>query len=125
MYLAGKEANPGMNKNNLLAPAAHIESIPPGRYDQSKPLHDDGSPSCLLAHMMEFFGDDADADDPRAAREAAERILGIEYGMAASLYRGRPFGWDAEKATPREAAMVPRRIANDKGAGWVRLRNAS
>lgn len=98
----------GVNKAGLLALADHMEALDPALYDQTRPFHGDGLPSCLLAHMVTFFGDDADPRDPRAAREAAERILEIKYGITASLYHGRPFGQGAENPTPREAANAGR-----------------
>ena len=108
------------NKANLLALAAHIESLPPSLYDQARPVHADGSPACLLAHMAAFFGDDVNSRDPRTMRESAETILAIEYGMTASLYHGHPFGRDADSPTTLEAAAVLRRLADDKGATWIR-----
>ena len=109
-----------MNKANLLFFAEYAETLDPALYDQTKTIWRDGGPSCLVAHLLEFFGDDADASDPRAAREAAARILGLDYCATASLYGGRPFGFGNLNPTPKEAAMVLRRLADDKGATWIR-----
>ena len=108
------------NKSNLLALASHMEALPPSVYDQARPVHADGSPACLLAHMAAFFGHNVNPRDPRAMRESAETILGIEYGMNACLYHGFPFGRDSEGPTIHEAAAVLRRLADDKGANWIR-----
>ena len=110
-----------MNKNNILALANHMDSLPPERYDQTRAIHGGGGPSCLLAYMLAFFGDPANPDNPRDAREAAERILGIEYGQAASLYHGNPFGRDAERPTTKDAVAVLRRLAAEEYVRWVRI----
>ena len=108
------------NESNLPALASHMEALPPILYDQARPVHANGSPACLLAHMAAFFGDDVNPHDPRAIRESAETILGIEYGMAACLYHGFPFGRDSKGPTTREAGALLRRVADDKGATWIR-----
>ena len=86
-----------MNRTNILAFANHMESLDPALYDQTRDVHDDGNPSCLLSHLLQFFEPDTrerttHPRNPRFMREAAERVLGVEYCVTAFLYCGRPFG---------------------------------
>ena len=53
-------------------------------------------------------------------REAVERVLGVESCVTAFLYCGRPFGFEADDPTPKEASMVLRHLADGKGATWMR-----
>ena len=114
-----------LNRASILAFANYMASLEPHRYDQTRDVHDDGSPSCLLSHLLQFFEPDTwerttHPRNPRFMREAAERILGVKYCVTAFLYCGRPFGFEAENPTTQEAAMVLRRLADGKGATWIR-----
>ena len=114
-----------LNRTNILAFANRMESLDPALYDQTKDAHYDGTPSCLVAHLIEFFEPETWAEtthprSPRFMRVAAEKILGIDYCVTAFLYCGRPFGFEGGDPTPDEAALVLRHLADDKGARWVR-----
>ena len=111
-----------MNKRNILALAEHMRSLPGDRFDQTRAVHDDGSPSCLLAHMMNLFGDGGNPNDPMVAKDAAVRILGTEKGQADFLYAGSPLGVLAHGPTPPEAAFMLTRLATveDAGVRWPR-----
>ena len=115
-----------LNRASILAFANYMESLDPALYDQTRDVHDNGSSSCLLAHLIEFFEPETWAEtmhprSPRFMREAAERILGVDYCVTAFLYCGRPLGFEGENPTTHEAAAVLRRLADDKGATWTRL----
>ena len=111
-----------LNQENILACADYVESLPPGEDDQSKTYFCNGDPSCLIAHLLKFFGSAADPDDPRQAKEGTAELLSIDYCNTHSLYMGFPFGATADnpRPTPMEAAMVLRRLAADQGATWRR-----
>ena len=61
--------------------------------------------------LREVVGEEVAADD---------RTWEVADGITASLYHCRPLGQGAENPTPRKASVVLRRVANDKGARWIR-----
>ena len=85
------------NRANLLALADYMAALFPDRHDQTRAVYDDGSPSCLLSHML-FLLDrktwerTVHSRKPGFMGAAAEKILAIDYGMAACLYAGGPWG---------------------------------
>ena len=97
-----------------------MRSLPGDKYDQTRTLHADGSPSCLLAHMIDLFGVEADPNDPIAAKKAAVELLGVEKGQADFLYVAYPLGRRAGEPSPFDAYMVLARLApiEDKGVAW-------
>lgn len=108
-----------MNRNNILKLAEYMRSLPADEYDQTMTLHADGSPSCLLAHMLRLFGDARNPRDPIAAKEAAVELLGVDEGQADFLYVAFPLGKRAGKPSPRDACRMLKRLALlDKGVEW-------
>ena len=105
-----------MNKRNILKLAACMRSLPADQYDQTRVTH------CLLKHMLDLFGVEADADDPIAAKRAAVELLGVEKGQADFLYMGRPLGSPVRGPTPPEAALMLTRLAivENGGIRWPR-----
>ena len=66
-----------MNRTNILAFANHMESLDPALYDQTRDVHDDGNPSCLLSHLLQFFEPDTRerTTHPRNPRVSCGRRL--------------------------------------------------
>ena len=71
-----------------------MRSLTADQYDQTK------ANRCLLKHMLDLFGVEADADDPIAAKRAAVELLGVEKGQADSLYAAYPLGRRAGGPSP-------------------------
>ena len=104
-----------MNRHNILKlAAAYMRSLPGDKYDQTRATH------CLLKHMLDLFGVEADAADPIAAKKAAVELLGVEKGQADFLYADYPLGRRTGKPSPFDAYMVLKRLAliEDKGVAW-------
>ena len=112
-------------QHRLYAFASYMRHIEPQYYDQTRDVHADGSPSCLLAHAMRFFRPDLwrgteHPRHPRLMKETAAELFDLEYCQTAFLYHAFPFGRGEPTPTTGEAADHLIRLAEGSGAAWRR-----
>ena len=110
------------NRRNLFLLAAYMDALPPEKFDQTRFQHGDGSPSCLVAHMLALLEPETwerakRERNPRFARAQTARLLGLDYDQTANLYCGRPLGYEAESPTAKDAATMLKRMAWLRNAG--------
>lgn len=128
-----------MNKDNVLALAAHMETVDEATYNQASTgaffppyMPTKRTPGCLICHCVQFFGE-RDGESIKVEENGSgflQRMLDVTREQMYELVNASPYGYgitakgeeEVIEPTTEEAARMLRYFAETGSVNWSKAR---